>query len=416
MQIKVHEDVRSRLRADEMRSMATRFETFWASLNQRLQCLNFDACSPELVDEAHKAVDGFHQRFGFEKQQISRMLFETHRDSTSSSGLAFTAVKRAMQEKVVEWDATFASFEQKFLPTERDLRRLTGSQLKKLFDHTTGVSTTDSRLTSPSLAPTLEEGDTSEDGADTRSLLSIPELPGSMPLSAANLEAIDLKLGDLPVGTPSSSSSFSRSLSAPSLQRASQQPAEATTSGLPRIIQELSESGSDSDSTVCADSTNAVLPSNDKDVKATPEGAAKQQSDQLEETTAAARSKDDTLVRPDNRGVAKLVRQFDLSPPASRPQSPKFRKGGEGDIQRPVFRRGYSDYTRAMARSKKHSGTITDPESAPVSRPRSPDLYPAFARNSSTQRLKKEKPLLIRSGSGRSSGCKHSSHRACCKR
>lgn len=389
MHLKVHEDVRARLRTDEMRSMATRFDTFWASLHQRLQCLNLEACNTDLLEEARKCVEGLYQRFDFEKQQINRMLVETHRDSTNSSGLAFTSVKRAMQEKVVDWDATFANFEQKFLPTEKDLRRLTGSQLKKLFDHTTGSVGSDSRLTSPSLAPTLEESDISEDGADTKSLLSIQDAQDGMALSTSNLEAIDFKLGDLPVGTPSSTSSFTRSLSAPTLQRPSQVSGEQSSSGLPRIIQELSESGSDTDSTICADNRSTALPQVGPSGSHSPNADSDQPPEQVHRSKGNGRK-----ARGDARGVADLVKQFDLSPPASRPQSPKYRYDSENEFQRPLFKRGYSDYTRAMARSKKHSGTSTDPESAPASRSRSPI-------NGTPQRLRKDVPAMLGSGSGR---------------
>lgn len=410
LEIKVHADVRARLRLDEMRSMSNRFDAFWTSLHQRLNAINLESCASDKVEEARRIIESFHQRFEFEQSQIKRMLFETYRDSVSSSGLSFADVRRTMQEKVVEWDAAFASFEQSFLPTEKDLRRLTGTQLRKLFD--SGPSqATESRITSPLLSPAVEEKEASDDGLDSLSLLSLPDVPSGLPLSEANLAAIDFKLGDLPSSRPATAgATIVRTYSAPLLPAPSQTGinSKAIDNPLPVAIQESTESAESdtgSDTTVCAD-----LP-----VSSQSGVVQSEQAPHLERTGSASSAKTSATPiasqsghsRPSqisSHGVSDLVRQFDLSSPPSRAREDSF---SETEVRRPVFKRGHSDYARAMAYSKKRSGTITDPESLPSSRPRSPESKGLSKRHKEpSQNAGRERPNLSRGNTARLHTCK----------
>lgn len=399
--LKVHEDVQARLRTEEVRSMASRFASFWNSLSERLQSLSRNTSPLENQEEAQKTLEDYRRRSDYERQQMMRMLLETHKEYTRSSGLALTSVRRAMQEKVVDWDAELASFEHKFLPSERDLRRLTGGQFKRFFDSSSAPSTPDPRLSSPILAVEESERDSGDDSVQPSSLLSIPDLPGGMPLSAAHLAAVDMQLGDLPKSSGASAAPMPRSLSAPSLPpvQGSASPRSAhpvsSTSHTPQAtkdaVQQEDTNASDSDSTVCADggevsnrehreeteeadvvfshpdgSGNATLPK--ESVTGPCDG-------QPQPSTVAQAQPAQSGSTEENTHVAELVKKFDLSPaPSQSAKMPNLLDDRDlqvpkvPDAPRPPFKRGHSEYVKRLAQhansSLGSSGALTDPEHA----------------------------------------------------
>jgi len=82
---------------------------------------------------------------------------------------------RAIQEKAIGWDETFADFEQEFFPSEKDIRRLAALQLKKFFlerDESTGSLT--------SVEEGMESGTDDAEVDEKSAALALTPMPSDM--------------------------------------------------------------------------------------------------------------------------------------------------------------------------------------------------------------------------------------------
>jgi len=125
-----------RLKNDEYHKIESHLARFMSSVDLRikginLESLNIDrlaACETELARLTKKAKD--------EHDSLMEKLQENYMTSKYYEIVPLNRAVRAIQEKVAEWDDTFADFEQIYLPSEKDIRNLAAAQLRKAyFDH-----------------------------------------------------------------------------------------------------------------------------------------------------------------------------------------------------------------------------------------------------------------------------------------
>ncbi|KAI4149309.1 MAG: hypothetical protein LQ340_004700 [Diploschistes diacapsis] len=128
-----------------------RITNFMNSVKARIKSIKLDSVIPEKTEECKEEVDRLsklayeHHVFLIEKLQ------EKYMGSHYYEIVPFNRAIRALQEKVVEWDSTFAEFDRDFFPSDRDIRRLATLQLKKIFldreDSISTLSSTDEKQT-----------------------------------------------------------------------------------------------------------------------------------------------------------------------------------------------------------------------------------------------------------------------------
>jgi 1-phosphatidylinositol-3-phosphate 5-kinase len=128
---KVDNDLR--LKNDQFTRTEERLNRFMLSVKSRIKGINIDSVVPEKVEACKAEVERMTKRAQEEHTALLRKLQEKYMESRYYEVIPLNRAIRAMQEKVAEWDATFADFDANYFPSEKDIRRLAALQLKRMF-------------------------------------------------------------------------------------------------------------------------------------------------------------------------------------------------------------------------------------------------------------------------------------------
>jgi 1-phosphatidylinositol-3-phosphate 5-kinase len=142
---------------------------FFDSVLRRLRAFDQDICHPEKVGSLHTALEGLLTRAVADREEIVTLLNRSYKLSSITDVLALNAVLRALQDKVVQWDTDFADVEKNYLPSEKDLRRMTASHLKRLFAQQDGLV---GSLDKSVAGLTVSEADEKDGRRDTEEILA----------------------------------------------------------------------------------------------------------------------------------------------------------------------------------------------------------------------------------------------------
>ncbi|KAJ6021771.1 hypothetical protein N7540_007275 [Penicillium herquei] len=110
-----------------------RLSKFMLSVHARLRGINVRSIIPELIEECQKSIESLIHKANEDQVALIRLLQQKYSGSRYWEIIPLNEAFRSVQEKVVEWDVIFAEFEQKFFPSEKDIKRLATLQLKKIF-------------------------------------------------------------------------------------------------------------------------------------------------------------------------------------------------------------------------------------------------------------------------------------------
>lgn len=128
---KVDNDLR--LKNDLFTKTEERWNRFMISVKSRIKGINVDSVVPEKAEACMAEVEKLTKRAQDEHAALLRKLQDKYMESKYYEIIPLNRAIRAMQEKVAEWDASFADFDGNFFPSEKDIRRLAALQLKKMF-------------------------------------------------------------------------------------------------------------------------------------------------------------------------------------------------------------------------------------------------------------------------------------------
>ncbi|KAI0425252.1 hypothetical protein F5Y09DRAFT_322246 [Xylaria sp. FL1042] len=110
-----------------------RWTRFTTSVKARLKAIRSDNIVPEKAEPCKAEIERLSKKIQDEHTSLIRKLQEKYMNSRYYEVIPFNVVLREMLVKVTEWDAAFAKFEADFLPSDKDIRRLTMIQLRKMF-------------------------------------------------------------------------------------------------------------------------------------------------------------------------------------------------------------------------------------------------------------------------------------------
>lgn len=113
---------------------------YYSSVSTRIESIKLDNVDPEKVVECRTEISHFKQRIKDEHTFSSKKLQEKYNVSAFFEIIPLNRAVRALQEKVAAWDTSFAEFENRYFPSERDLGKLAAQQLKKMYLGRTDVS------------------------------------------------------------------------------------------------------------------------------------------------------------------------------------------------------------------------------------------------------------------------------------
>ncbi|KAF9093343.1 1-phosphatidylinositol-3-phosphate 5-kinase [Mortierella sp. AD031] len=116
---------------DLVRSLITKY---WDSVMERIKNCIFDVVHPSKIEAAKQELLEMSRNVVVEKKAILQLLQQTYLNSAPTDTLALNMVRIKLYEKAVMWNKTFGDFAREYFNPDRDFRRSTTSQLRRLFD------------------------------------------------------------------------------------------------------------------------------------------------------------------------------------------------------------------------------------------------------------------------------------------
>jgi 1-phosphatidylinositol-3-phosphate 5-kinase len=114
-------------------SVVNKVNRFWGSVANRLNNVIIEGLDPEKIEECKAKVEELRARCEEERVEVIDMVKHIYLSSRIADFLPLNGALRTIQDKVVTWDNEFIQFENNYLPSEKDVARITAQQLKKIF-------------------------------------------------------------------------------------------------------------------------------------------------------------------------------------------------------------------------------------------------------------------------------------------
>jgi 1-phosphatidylinositol-3-phosphate 5-kinase len=187
-----------RLKAKEKSSISAKIKRFFDSVGDRWKSISMENVTPEKQDACKAEVARFLGQVQSQRESLFSTLERIWDESMVLDRLPLNRVLKDLQDYVVQWDTQFTEFEKNFLPSDKDIRRLTAMQLRKIVGDS-GLPFMDvlerksSATTSETPPPeekagtaanseTLEKGRTIDIGPDERSQSDTSNLGSVQPI------------------------------------------------------------------------------------------------------------------------------------------------------------------------------------------------------------------------------------------
>lgn len=110
-----------------------RWTRFTTSVRARFKTIRLENILPDKAEGCKTDIDRLSKKIQEEHSLLIRKLQDAYMNSKYYEVIPLNVVLREMLEKVTEWDAAFAKFEADFLPSDKDIRKLTMLHLRKMF-------------------------------------------------------------------------------------------------------------------------------------------------------------------------------------------------------------------------------------------------------------------------------------------
>ncbi|KAI1098198.1 hypothetical protein F4804DRAFT_325465 [Jackrogersella minutella] len=143
-----------------------RWTRFTSSVKARLKAINTDSILSEKAEACKGEIERLSKKIQDDHASLIRKLQDRYMDSKYYEVIPFNVILREMLVKVAEWDAVFTKFEADFLPSDKDIRRLTMIHLRKMFTDESKESSND--VSNETTDNTEESTQTSIPDSDSR--------------------------------------------------------------------------------------------------------------------------------------------------------------------------------------------------------------------------------------------------------
>ena len=125
-------DVDVQLKADERASIAGKIDRFFDSVSDRLKTISMENITSEKQEGCKSEISQMIKQAQTQRECSLNSLERIWYESMVLDRLPLNRVLKDLQDHVVHWDSQFGEFEKNYLPSDKDIRRLTAIQLRKL--------------------------------------------------------------------------------------------------------------------------------------------------------------------------------------------------------------------------------------------------------------------------------------------
>ena len=128
---KVEADLKTK--NEQFLRFSSRLDAFTESIRKRLDSINVDTLDEKEAENAHEYLDELRARARRDHQDLLERLQDRYANSRYYELIPLNSALRFMDQKALEWDEVFTSFERDYFPSETDIRKLATLQLRNMF-------------------------------------------------------------------------------------------------------------------------------------------------------------------------------------------------------------------------------------------------------------------------------------------
>lgn len=164
-------EVQCNIKNEETAAFVRKSQAYWDSVMARIRALGNDACSDAAGinrDKNRATISEMIKRCELDRREVEALVAELYEFSPATDVLCLNQARRMLQEKVVKWDIDFIEFEKNCIPSEKDIRRITTTHLKRLFSEKDPSEAARSETASSILPPAAEIDESSTDAAESK--------------------------------------------------------------------------------------------------------------------------------------------------------------------------------------------------------------------------------------------------------
>ncbi|GMG40009.1 unnamed protein product [Ambrosiozyma monospora] len=132
-----------KIKIETYHSVLVKAAEFFDSVRERLNRVKVDSMTIDKMEAGQKRIEELKMRVEQEHQEIKELVDQIYLNTPVTEHLQLNSAVRQVQELSTDWNSEFDDFDKKFLPTEKEIKRITTFQLDKLFGVGTKEETKD---------------------------------------------------------------------------------------------------------------------------------------------------------------------------------------------------------------------------------------------------------------------------------
>ncbi|KAJ2958021.1 hypothetical protein NQZ79_g6344 [Umbelopsis isabellina] len=141
MRLAIDAQVQAAIKESDLENTRSKINKFYDSLSSRNKQFPYDIVHPTKRDKCKDELEELSRRATGEKKAMLQLLQSVYATTPSHDTLSLNFVRMKLQMNVIQWDTDYNDLMKHYFQPERELRRMTATQLKRMFPpEVTGAS------------------------------------------------------------------------------------------------------------------------------------------------------------------------------------------------------------------------------------------------------------------------------------
>ncbi|OZJ06649.1 hypothetical protein BZG36_00277 [Bifiguratus adelaidae] len=124
---------RMALKDKEMEALRSRISKYYDSISERLRNFVYDIVNPIKVEQCKAEIQELSRKVTSEKKHFLQAAQQLYASTPATDALSINQMYTRLQDRMWQWDQDFAEIARQYFQPERELRRMTAAQLRRMF-------------------------------------------------------------------------------------------------------------------------------------------------------------------------------------------------------------------------------------------------------------------------------------------
>ncbi|OBZ90423.1 1-phosphatidylinositol 3-phosphate 5-kinase fab1 [Choanephora cucurbitarum] len=129
----IHSQIQRDMKEAELKSLRQKINKFYQSVIDRNKAFPFDLVDPHKLEACKAELQDMSLEAQGEKKEALQLVQNVYATSDPHDTLTINVVHRSLFQVVSHWEAIYTDFVQYYLQPERELKKITANQLRKMF-------------------------------------------------------------------------------------------------------------------------------------------------------------------------------------------------------------------------------------------------------------------------------------------